>query len=195
MQNAGHICDTKIQCHFVLTIYIICCCSHTLCVDLSFFPHLLTISIMCHYLIVTATVPRHTHVAAHTCRGFPTPTTSSIKSISPLSPHQSQALRERNMPSVITMLKQGPEAWDCLQLMDPRSDRPSVAPHLTQVWSPGPGVREEYSALSAHKSSLLKGTSQTEMVLRKHNVCATFWQACKVHMPKKKYSILYKTWI
>lgn len=147
-------------------------------------PHLLTISIMCHYLIVTATVPRHTHVAAHTSRGFPNPTTSSIKSMSPLSLHQSQALRERNMPSVITLLKQGPEAWDCLQLMDPRSDRPSVAPHLRQVWSPGPSVREEYSALSAPKSSLLKGTSQTEIVLRKHNVCATFWQARKVHMPK-----------
>lgn len=147
-------------------------------------PHILNISIMCHYLTVTDTVPRHTHVAAHTCRGFPTPTTSPIKSMFPLSLHPSQALRERNMSSVITPLKQGPEAWDCLQLMDPRSDKPSVAPHLRHVWSPGPGVREEYSALSAPKSSLLKGTSQTAMVLRKHNVCATFWQARKVHMPK-----------
>lgn len=72
----------------------------------------------------------------------------------------------------------GTSVWQALRRPSPQT--------VWHVWSPGPGVQEEYSALSAPKSSLFNGTSQTEMVFRKHNVCATFWQACEVSMTKKK---------
>lgn len=45
----------------------------------------------------------------------------------------------------------GPSVWQSLRRPSPQT--------VWDVWSPCLGVREEYSALSAHKSSLLKGTS------------------------------------
>lgn len=59
--------------------------------------------------------------------------------------------------------------------MDLLSDRPSVAPLYTTFGSQAKlvCVCEDYSALSAPKSTLLKSASQTSMVFKKRSVCTT----------------------
>lgn len=120
--------------HFFICIriYIICCFSHTLSVDLSLFPP------SSHSVFRLPLSHCHSHCAqTHSCG------TSHLQRV-PHSHHPTYQInvpsfsspitgpQRRDLSSVITPLRQGPEAWACLRLMDPRSDRPSVAPHLRQ---------------------------------------------------------------
>lgn len=160
--------------------YIICCFSHTLRADLSPFLSLAIISLsltLCPDTFMW-------HLTPAVVSPLPPPHLSDQRSFFLFTRHRPSEkghVQRDNPPqaeswSLGLSALNGPSVWQALRRPSPQT--------VWHVWRPGPGVREEYSALSAPKSSLLKGTSQTEMVLRKHNVCGTFWQARKVPMPK-----------
>ncbi len=103
IQNAGHICDTKMQCHFFCTIYIICCCSHTLCADLSLFPS------SSHYIYHMPLSHCHWHCAlTHSCGS------SHLQRV----PHSHHLTYQINVPSFSSPVT-GPQRKEHVQCDNP----------------------------------------------------------------------------